>query len=119
MSTDTGKGNQAVTQKDMENLYNKFDVHYDERMDRIERKLNQLTDAVVSIARAEEKITVLIQDTREIKETLNSNMRRIQNLEIDNEKTKASFKTMTTFFWTAVSAITTVIAGIIISNYGL
>ena len=109
----------TASQRDLDDLHRKFDEHYAERMDRIEKKLNQLTDAVVSIARAEEKIAVLIEDTREIKEALNSNIHRIHQLEIDNEKNKSSLKNLGMFFWTAVSAITTVVVAIIISNHGL
>lgn len=118
------KGNKSrsdmtASQRDLDDLHRKFDEHYAERMDRIEKKLNQLTDAVVSIARAEEKITVLIEDTREIKEALANNIQRIHQLEIDNEKNKSSLKNLGMFFWTAVSAVTTVVVAIIISNHGL
>ena len=111
--------NITASQRDLDDLHRKFDEHYAERMDRIEKKLNQLTDAVVSIARAEEKIAVLIEDTREIKETLNTNINRIHQLEIDNERNKSSLKNLGMFFWTTVSAITTVVVAIVISRYGI
>lgn len=109
----------TASQRDLDDLHRKFDEHYAERMDRIEKKLNQLTDAVVSIARAEEKIAVLIEDTREIKESLNKNIQRIHQLEIDNEKNKTSLKTLGTFFWTALSAVSTVVVAFLISYYGV
>lgn len=113
------KKEQNASQKDLDDLHKKFDDHYEDRMDRIERKLNQLTDAVVSIARAEEKIAVLIEDTREIKESLNDNMERIRYLEVDNEKSKSALRNLSTFFWTVVSAATTIVVTIVVSQYGI
>jgi len=111
--------NRNASQRDLDDLHRKFDEHYADRMDRIEKKLNQLTDAVVSIARAEEKIAVLIEDTREIKEALNTSINKIHDLEVDNEKHKSSLRNLSRFFWTAVSALTTVVVAMVISNYGL
>jgi len=113
------KKEQNASQKDLDDLHKKFDDHYEDRMDRIERKLNQLTDAVVSIARAEEKIAVLIEDTREIKESLNDNMERIRHLEVDNEKNKSALRNLSTFFWTVVSAATTIVVTIVVNQYAL
>jgi predicted RNase H-like nuclease (RuvC/YqgF family) len=118
-NSNNSRSDMTASQRDLDDLHRKFDEHYAERMDRIEKKLNQLTDAVVSIARAEEKITVLIEDTREIKEALSNNIQRIHQLEIDNEKTKSSLKNLGMIFWTAVSAVTTVVVAIVISNYGI
>lgn len=95
----------SATQKDLDELHKKFDEHYEDRMDRIERKLNQLTDAVVSIARAEEKIAVLIEDTREIKQALNQHVNRIHQLEVDVEQNKNGLSNLAKFFWTLTGAV--------------
>lgn len=116
MATEDRQSRNA-SQKDLDELHRKFDEHYAERMDRIERKLNQLTDAVVSIARAEEKIAVLIEDTREIKESLNSHTTRIQQLELDVSRNSSNLTTLLKFFWTAVGAGVSVFVAIIISGF--
>jgi SMC interacting uncharacterized protein involved in chromosome segregation len=104
-----------ASQKDLEDLHRKFDDHYADRMDRIERKLNQLTDAVVSIARAEEKIAVLIEDTREIKDSLNQHVNRIQQLEVDVEQTKGGLSNLSKFLWIVVGAL---VAGVVTFGLG-
>jgi succinate dehydrogenase/fumarate reductase flavoprotein subunit len=114
-----------ATQKDLDELHRRFDEHYAERMDRIEKKLDELTNAVVSIARAEEKIVVLIEDTAEIKliedtaeikAAVNSHTNRIHELELDVSKNKSNLKSLFNFFWTAVGAVTTVLVAMAISN---
>lgn len=113
---DTSRDRQSASQKDLDDLHRKFDEHYSERMDRIENKLDQLADAVVSIARAEEKIAVLIEDTREIKEVLNSNNKRLSSLEIDVEKNKAGLSALSKFFWIAVGSVASVLAAMVINT---
>lgn len=101
-----------ATQKDLDDLHRKFDEHYADRMERIEKKLDQLTSAVVSIARAEEKIAVLIEDTQEIKSSLNAHTNRLHQLELNVSKNTGNLKSLFNFFWTAVGAITTVMVAI-------
>ena len=102
---------QKATQKDLDDLHRKFNERYEERMDRIEKKLDQLTNAVVSIARAEEKIAVLIEDTQEIKAAVNSHTNRIHQLELDSSQNKSNLKTLYNLFWAVVTgAITVVVA---------
>ena len=99
----------GATQKDLDDLHRKFDEHYSDRMDRIEKKLDQLTSAVVSIARAEEKLAAVIEDTQEIKAVLNSHTNRLHQLELDVAKNKDNLKSLFNFFWTAIGAVTTVL----------
>ena len=95
MSTDNSR---SATQKDLDDLHRRFDEHYAERMDRIEKKLDELTNAVVSIARAEEKIVVLIEDTAEIKAAVNSHTNRLHELELDVSKNKSISRVCSTSF---------------------
>ena len=113
MSTDNSR---SATQKDLDDLHRRFDEHYAERMDRIEKKLDELTNAVVSIARAEEKIVVLIEDTAEIKAAINSHTNRLHELELDVSRNKANLKSLFNFFWTAVGAITTVLVAMAMNS---
>jgi len=94
-----------ATQKELDNLHKKFDDHYEDRMDRIEKKLDELTSAVVSIARAEEKITALMDDSHEIKQALNQHVNRIHQLELDVEQNKGGLENLSKFFWIVVTAV--------------
>lgn len=115
MSTNNSS-DRGATQKDLEDLHRRFDEHYADRMDRIEQKLDQLTSAVVSIARAEEKIVVLIEDTQEIKAAVNSHTSRLHELELDVSKNKSNLKSLFNFFWTAVGAIATVLVAMAMNS---
>lgn len=107
---------QKATQKDLDDLNHRFDERYADRMDRIEKKLDQLTDAVVSLARAEEKIAILIEDTQEIKNAVNSHTTRIHQLELGVAKNSSDLSTLAKFFWTVLGAGISVIVAIIISS---
>ena len=95
-----------ASQKELDNLHKKFDEHYEDRMDRIERKLDELTNAVVSIARAEEKITALMDDSHEVKQALNHHVNRIHQLEVNVEQNKNGLQNLSKFMWILVTAVT-------------
>jgi type VI protein secretion system component VasF len=58
------------------------------RLDRIEEKLDRLTDAIVAIARAEEKLVTLEKDRNLILERLERMDDRISTLEADANRAK-------------------------------
>jgi len=103
-----------TTKAQLENLEKKIDFHInqssssEERMTRIEEKLDQLADAVVSIARAEEKIAVLIEDTRDIKISLNNAYDRLHSVEMTVISNTSDLKTLNKFFWIVASTTITV-----------
>jgi hypothetical protein len=72
-------------------------------MHRIEKKLDQLAEAVVSIARAEEKIAVLMQDSKDIKMTLTETTNRVQKIELAAQSNTADLKMLNKFFWLIAS----------------
>jgi len=106
----------STTRAQLENLERKIDMHIsqttsaEERMSRVEEKLDQLADAVVSIARAEEKIAILIEDTRDIKTSLNQAYERLHSVEIATTSNASDLKTLNKFFWLIASATITVAA---------
>jgi chromosome segregation ATPase len=116
----------ATTKTQLETLEKKIDSHMnhssqsDERMARIENKLDQLAEAVISIARAEEKIAVLIQDTRDIKLSLNTGADRMQRIELQTINNTSDLKTLNKFFWLiATATITVAITAIAVSTGAL
>jgi len=106
-------------------LSDKFDVHMEQtahdqkRMVVMEEKLDKLADAVVSIARAEEKISVLIEDTRDIKTSVDENTKKIHELELTSSANSADLKTLGKFFWMVAAAAITICAGAISMALGI
>lgn len=114
-----------TTKTQLETLEKKIDSHMnhssqsDERMARIENKLDQLAEAVISIARAEEKIATLIQDTREIKLNVNATSYKLHEVEIQTMNNTADLKTLNKFFWLIASTTITVAASAFAVSIGL
>ena len=83
------------------------------RLDRIEEKIDRMSEAVIALARAEEKIISLDETTRMILRKMVSQderLRKVENIQHDNETT---IKTLKSVVWTAVSAlITTAVAAL-------
>ena len=83
------------------------------RLDRIEEKIDRMSEAVIALARAEEKIISLDETTRMILRKMVSQderLRKVESIQHDNETT---IKTLKSVVWTAVSAlITTAVAAL-------
>lgn len=115
----------SSTSKSLENLAEKIDQHMSEaragvaRMDRMETKIDQLADAVVSIARAEEKIAILMQDTKEIKEAFTSSTSKMHQLEMKTNANTSDLKTLGKFFWIVIGAAASVAVSAIAMSMGI
>jgi uncharacterized membrane protein len=82
------------------------------RLDRIEEKLDKLADAMVAMARAEEKISALSDDHDKMYERINRLSQKIDDIErvvLDNQRT---VEFMHKLFWVVVVAA----AGAITTN---
>ena len=82
------------------------------RLDRIEEKLDKLADAMVAMARAEEKIAALSDDHDKMYERINRLSQKIDDIErvvLDNQRT---VQFMHKLFWVVVVAA----AGAITTN---
>jgi len=81
------------------------------RLDRIEEKIDRMSEAVIALARAEEKIISLDETTRMILQKMvnqDERLRKVENVQQDNETT---LKTIKSIVWTTISAlITTAVA---------
>ena len=84
------------------------------RMDRLESKIEKLTDAVVAIARAEEKIATLVTTVNSIDDQVDHTVIRVNELEKDNILIKKSVSFNSKFFWVVITAAITSIATAII-----
>lgn len=85
------------------------------RLDRIETKLDQLTDAMITLARAEEKIIGLQEDHNKMHERLNKHSEKLDDIEKicnDNHRTICVINKL---FW----VVTVAVIGSIVTQLGV
>jgi len=85
------------------------------RLDRIETKLDQLTDAMITLARAEEKIVSLQDDHNKMHERSNKHSEKLDDIEKicnDNHRTICVINKL---FW----VVTVAVIGSIITQLGV
>ena len=88
----------------------------EDRLSRMEEKIDKLSDAVVSIARAEEKIIQLGTLTDVLFKKIEGMNDKMIEMEKSVAETKALMNTFTKITWVFVSGMLTAVAGIIAYN---
>jgi ClpP class serine protease len=83
------------------------------RLDRIEEKIDKMAEAVIALARAEEKISNLDETTRITLKRMVQYDERIRNLEQVQADNTTTIKTIRSIVWTFISGIITAICGIL------
>jgi hypothetical protein len=83
------------------------------RLDRIEEKIDKMAEAVIALARAEEKISNLDETTRITLKRMVQYDERIRNLEQVQADNTTTIRTIRSIVWTFVSGIITAICGIL------
>lgn len=84
------------------------------RLDRIENKLDQLTEAMVAMARAEEKIANLQQDQNNMFERMNKHSEKLDCISDDVHSCKQTIGVINKLFWViTVAVIGSIVAQII------
>lgn len=84
-----------------------------ERFDRIEKKIDKLSDAMVSLARTEEKIMAMEADKANMIERLN---RHSEKLDLMSEKVNDNARTVNNInkmFWISAASV----IGVIVTNF--
>jgi len=84
-----------------------------QRLDRIEQKIDQMADAIIALARAEEKITTLTEFGKQQGEqilTLINRVDRLENMVRDNAGT---VNIINKIFWVVIAAAATGITGML------
>jgi len=89
------------------------------RLDRIEEKIDKMADAIVALARAEEKISNLDETTRIILKRMVAQEERLRHVEQQQADAEGTLKTIKSIAWTFVSAIITALGGAIIWMLGV
>ena len=77
----------------------------DDRLLRIEQKVDKLSEAIISLARAEERIMGLGSDTRIILKRMVSQDDRLRLLERDLSHVEDTTRTIKSVVWTITTAI--------------
>jgi hypothetical protein len=88
------------------------------RLDRIEEKIDKMADAIIALARAEEKISNLDETTRIILKRMvaqEERLRKVEQIQVDADGTLQTIKSIA---WTFVSAIITALGGALIWMLG-
>lgn len=86
-------------------------IEHAQRLDRIENKIDKLSETVVSMARVEEKILALENDKKFLMEKIIAIDSGLRKVESQGNETASNLSFITKVFWIALSAvITTVVA---------
>ena len=88
------------------------------RLDRIEEKIDKMADAIIALARAEEKISNLDETTRIILKRMVAQEERLRHVEQQQADAEGTLNIVKSIAWTFVSAIITAIGGAIIWMLG-
>ncbi len=88
----------------------------EDRLTRMEEKIDKLSDAVISIARAEEKLIQLGTLTDVLFKKIDDMNSRMMEMERTVGETKAFMTTFNKLSWIFISGLLTAIAGIIAYN---
>jgi phosphoglycerate-specific signal transduction histidine kinase len=82
-----------------------------QRLDRIESKIDKLAEAIISLARAEEKLVQLENDKKFLMEKMVKFEERLLQVERNTSETASSLSFITRFFWIGMSAIGATVIG--------
>ena len=82
-----------------------------QRLDRIESKIDKLAEAIISLARAEEKLIQLENDKKFLMEKMVKFEERLLQLERNTSETASSLSFISRFFWIGMSAIGATVIG--------
>lgn len=88
----------------------------DDRLSRMEEKIDKLSDAIVSIARAEEKLIQLGTLTDVLFKKIDDMNDRIIDMEKTTAETKAFMNTFNKLSWVFISGLLTALGGIMAYN---
>ena len=83
------------------------------RLDRIESKIDKMSDAIVSIARAEEKIATLMSFSKQQSEMIQHMTIRLDRLEAAVQANASTVNIINKIFWIIIAAAATAVTGMI------
>ena len=85
-----------------------------ERLDRIEEKIDKMSEAIIALARAEEKITTLAAFSKQQAEQLMKITDRLDDLEKKVSQYASTVNIINRIFWIIIAAAATAVTGMLI-----
>ena len=85
-----------------------------DRLNRIENKLDKLSEAIVSLARAEEKISQMEKFLHQQMEMLVDGQRRLEAVEKNVMSNATTINVINKLFWIVMAAAATTITGMLL-----
>ena len=79
-------------------------ITMESRLDKIEDKIDKLTDTMVSMARAEEKITALRTDQNKMYESINRLSVKLDEIQFKVDENARTVNLVNKLFWVAIVA---------------
>jgi predicted tellurium resistance membrane protein TerC len=83
------------------------------RLDRIETKLDSMSDAIISLARAEEKISTLMEIQKQQGAQILAVINRIETLDAMVRDNQSTVNVINKIFWIVLTASAAAIAGML------
>ena len=83
------------------------------RLDRIEEKIDKLSDAIISLARAEEKIATMADFGKQQGEQILTLINRVDKLDQVVRENAATVNIINKLFWIVIAAAATAITGML------
>ena len=83
------------------------------RLDRIEEKIDRMSEAIIALARAEEKISNLTEISRQQAELLVAMESRIDHVESTVQSNTSMFNIINKIFWIIISAAAVSVTGML------
>jgi hypothetical protein len=84
------------------------------RFDRIEDKIDKLSDAIIALARAEEKILTLTSFSKQQSEQIQRVINRVDSIEELVASNSSTINIINKIFWIIMASAATVITGMLI-----
>lgn len=83
------------------------------RLDRIEEKIDRMSEAIIALARAEEKISNLTEISRQQAELIVAMETRIDHVESTVQSNTSMFNIINKIFWIIISAAAVSVTGML------
>ena len=84
------------------------------RLDRIEEKIDRMSEAIISLARAEEKIITLTSFSKQQSEQIQNVINKVEALEKKVESNASTVNIINKMFWIVMAAAATAITGMLL-----
>jgi predicted RNase H-like nuclease (RuvC/YqgF family) len=107
------KQQRGMSPEDIEQVKREH-MNQSDRLDRIEEKIDKMSEAIISIARAEEKIMTLTSYSKQNAETVQTLLRRLERLEGTVNANAAVVKIINKMFWIVIAAAAASISGLVL-----